>query len=134
VDDLGPQTLEERLEHARRELETAYEELQSTVEELEATNEELWSASEELETVSEELRERTEEALHANALLDSVLSGNARAAIVVDEELRWSKCSRAAVRSTAPTARCSCSQRERFGRPSAVHTSLWPYTRSPRTS
>jgi two-component system CheB/CheR fusion protein len=88
VNDLGPQTLEERLEHARRELETAYEELQSTVEELEATNEELWSASEELETVSEELRERTEEALHANALLDSVLSGNARAAIVVDEELR----------------------------------------------
>jgi hypothetical protein len=26
--------------------------------------------------------------LHANALLDSVLSSNARAAIVVDEELR----------------------------------------------
>jgi chromosome segregation ATPase len=88
VDDLRHQTLEERLEHARRELETAYEELQSTVEELEATNEELATASEELETVSEELRERTEEALHANALLDSVLSGNAGTAIVVDEELR----------------------------------------------
>jgi len=88
VDDLRHGTLEERLEHARRELETAYEELQSTVEELEATNEELASASEELETVSEELRERTEEGLHANALLDSVLSSNARPAIVVDKELR----------------------------------------------
>ena len=116
--------LQDDLERARRELETAYEELQSTVEELETTNEELQSTNEELETTNEELQstneeletmneelqstneeleamneemgERTDEALHANAFLSSVLSSVHQSIIVVDRELRIGAWSRAA--------------------------------------
>jgi two-component system CheB/CheR fusion protein len=112
------------LEQARRDLETAYEELQSTVEELETTNEELQSTNEELETTNEELqstndeletmneelqstneeleamndelRDRTDEALHANSFLSSILSSVEQAVIVVDAELRITKWSDAA--------------------------------------
>jgi two-component system CheB/CheR fusion protein len=122
VDVTTHRALEVDLERARRELETAYEELQSTVEELETTNEELQSTNEELETTNEELqstneeletmneelqstneeletmndelRERTDEALHANAFLGSVLSSIHQAVVVVDSALRivtWSR-------------------------------------------
>jgi two-component system, chemotaxis family, CheB/CheR fusion protein len=114
--------LQDDLERARRDLETAYEELQSTVEELETTNEELQSTNEELETTNEELqstneeletmneelqstneeleamneemRERTDEALHANAFLSSILSSVHQSIVVVDQELSvvaWSR-------------------------------------------
>ncbi len=99
--------VEEELEKTRRDLETAYEELQSTVEELETTNEELQSTNEELETtneelhstneeletINEELRERTDDALHANVFLTSVLESLRQSVIVVDREHRitaWS--------------------------------------------
>jgi two-component system CheB/CheR fusion protein len=122
VDVTAHRALEEQLERARRELETAYEELQSTVEELETTNEELQSTNEELETTNEELqstneeletmneelqstneeletmndelRERTDETLHANAFLGSVLSSIHQAVVVVDSAFRivaWSR-------------------------------------------
>jgi two-component system CheB/CheR fusion protein len=112
------------LESARRDLETAYEELQSTVEELETTNEELQSTNEELETTNEELqstneeletmneelqstneeleamndelRDRTDEALHANSFLGSILWSVEQAVVVVDPQLRVTKWSRAA--------------------------------------
>jgi two-component system CheB/CheR fusion protein len=121
VDATAHRVLEQQLERTRRELETAYEELQSTVEELETTNEELQSTNEELETTNEELqstneeletmneelqstneeletmndelRERTDDTLHANAFLTSVLSSIEQAVVVVDPELRiiaWS--------------------------------------------
>ena len=117
-------SLQEDLEHARRDVETANEELQSTVEELETTNEELQSTNEELETTNEELqstneeletmneelqstneeleamndemRERTDEALHANAFLSSILSSVHQSIIVVDRDLRIAAWSRAA--------------------------------------
>jgi two-component system CheB/CheR fusion protein len=117
-------TLQEDLERARRELESAYEELQSTVEELETTNEELQSTNEELETTNEELqstneeletmneelqstneeleamndemRERTDEALHANAFLSSILSSVHQSIVVVDRDLQIAAWSRAA--------------------------------------
>jgi two-component system CheB/CheR fusion protein len=117
-------SLHEDLERARRDLETAYEELQSTVEELETTNEELQSTNEELETTNEELqstneeletmneelqstneeleamndelRDRTDDALHANAFLSSILSSVEQAVIVVDTDLRVTKWSLAA--------------------------------------
>ncbi len=117
-------TLQDDLERARRELESAYEELQSTVEELETTNEELQSTNEELETTNEELqstneeletmneelqstneeleamndemRERTDEALHANAFLSSILSSVHQSIVVVDRELQIAAWSRAA--------------------------------------
>ena len=117
-------TLQDDLERARRELESAYEELQSTVEELETTNEELQSTNEELETTNEELqstneeletmneelqstneeleamndemRERTDEALHANAFLSSILSSVHQSIVVVDQDLRIVAWSRAA--------------------------------------
>ena len=116
--------LQDDLERARRELESAYEELQSTVEELETTNEELQSTNEELETTNEELqstneeletmneelqstneeleamndemRERTDEALHANAFLSSILSSVHQSIVVVDQDLRIVAWSRAA--------------------------------------
>jgi two-component system CheB/CheR fusion protein len=117
--------LQDDLERARRELETAYEELQSTVEELETTNEELQSTNEELETTNEELqstneeletmneelqstneeleamneemRERTDEALHANAFLSSILASVHQSIVVVDQDLSILAWSRAAV-------------------------------------
>jgi two-component system, chemotaxis family, CheB/CheR fusion protein len=117
-------TLAAELESARRDLETAYEELQSTVEELETTNEELQSTNEELETTNEELqstneeletmneelqstneeleamndelRDRTDEALHANSFLGSILWSVEQAVVVVDPQLRVTKWSRAA--------------------------------------
>ena len=122
LDATEHRALEEDLERARRELETAYEELQSTVEELETTNEELQSTNEELETTNEELqstneeletmneelqstneeletmndelRERTDETLHANTFLASVLSSIEQGVVVVDRALRvvaWSR-------------------------------------------
>jgi two-component system, chemotaxis family, CheB/CheR fusion protein len=98
------------LEGARRDLETAYEELQSTIEELETTNEELQSTNEELETMNEELsstneeleamndelRERTDEAIHANSFLSSILSSVEQAVIVIDTQMHILKWSRAA--------------------------------------
>jgi two-component system CheB/CheR fusion protein len=117
-------TLHDDLEQARHDLESAYEELQSTVEELETTNEELQSTNEELETTNEELhstneeletmneelqstneeleamndelRDRTDEAIHANAFLTSVLSSIHQSVVVVDRQLRVSAWSRAA--------------------------------------
>jgi two-component system CheB/CheR fusion protein len=122
VDSTEHRALEDDLERARRELETAYEELQSTVEELETTNEELQSTNEELETTNEELqstneeletmneelqstneeletmndemRERTDETLHANTFLASVLSSIHQGVVVVDRGLQvvaWSR-------------------------------------------
>jgi two-component system CheB/CheR fusion protein len=122
LDATEHRALEEDLERAKRELETAYEELQSTVEELETTNEELQSTNEELETTNEELqstneeletmneelqstneeletmndelRERTDETLHANTFLASVLSSIQQGVVVVDRTLRivaWSR-------------------------------------------
>ncbi|HJQ74307.1 MAG TPA: CheR family methyltransferase [Gaiellaceae bacterium] len=122
VDSTEHRALEEDLEKARRELETAYEELQSTVEELETTNEELQSTNEELETTNEELqstneeletmneelqstneeletmndelRDRTDETLHANTFLASVLSSIHQGVVVVDRTLEivaWSR-------------------------------------------
>ena len=122
IDATEHRALEDDLERAKRELETAYEELQSTVEELETTNEELQSTNEELETTNEELqstneeletmneelqstneeletmndelRERTDETLHANSFLASVLSGIQQGVVVVDRTLRvlaWSR-------------------------------------------
>ncbi len=116
--------LQHDLERAQRELETAYEELQSTVEELETTNEELQSTNEELETTNEELQstneeletmneelqstneeleamneemgERTDEAIHANAFLTSILSNVHQSIVVVDRDLRIAAWSRAA--------------------------------------
>jgi two-component system, chemotaxis family, CheB/CheR fusion protein len=113
------------LESARRDLETAYEELQSTVEELETTNEELQSTNEELETTNEELqstneeletmneelqstneeleamndelRDRTDDALHANAFLASILWSVEQAVVVVDAQLSVTKWSRGAM-------------------------------------
>jgi PAS domain S-box-containing protein len=69
-------------------LEPVLEQLQSTVDELEAVNDQLQSANEELETINEELRERTDEALHANVFLTSVLESLGQSVIVVDSELR----------------------------------------------
>ncbi len=109
--DVTPQrAMRAELERARRELETAYEELQSTVEELETTNEELQSTNEELETMNEELqstneeletmndelRERTDEALHANSFLGSILAGIHQSVVVVDKQLRVTAWSHAA--------------------------------------
>jgi two-component system CheB/CheR fusion protein len=122
VDATAHRALEDDLEKARRELETAYEELQSTVEELETTNEELQSTNEELETTNEELqstneeletmneelqstneeletmndelRDRTDETLHANSFLASVLSSIHQGVVVVDRTLQivaWSR-------------------------------------------
>jgi two-component system, chemotaxis family, CheB/CheR fusion protein len=116
--------LQDEVERARRDLETAYEELQTTVEELETTNEELQSTNEELETTNEELqstneeletmneelqstneeleamneemRERTDEALHANAFLSSILSSVHQSIVVVDQDLSIVAWSRAA--------------------------------------
>ena len=116
--------LQENLQRASRELESAYEELQSTVEELETTNEELQSTNEELETTNEELqstneeletmneelqstneeleamndemRERTDEAVHANAFLSSILSSVHQSIVVVDRDLHIAAWSRAA--------------------------------------
>jgi two-component system CheB/CheR fusion protein len=115
-------SLQDELEQTRRDLETAYEELQSTVEELETTNEELQSTNEELETMNEELqstneeletmneelqstneelettndelRDRTDEALHVNAFVTSVLKNIPQAVIVVDRQMHvssWSE-------------------------------------------
>jgi two-component system CheB/CheR fusion protein len=101
-------SLQDELEQTRRDLETAYEELQSTVEELETTNEELQSTNEELETMNEELqstneeletmndelRDRTDEALHVNAFVTSVLKNIPQAVIVVDPQMHvssWSE-------------------------------------------
>ena len=122
LDATEHRALQDDLERARRELETAYEELQSTVEELETTNEELQSTNEELETTNEELqstneeletmneelqstneeletmndelRDRTDETLHANTFLASVLSSIHQGVVVVDRTLRivaWSR-------------------------------------------
>jgi two-component system, chemotaxis family, CheB/CheR fusion protein len=122
VDATAHRALEDDLERARRELETAYEELQSTVEELETTNEELQSTNEELETTNEELqstneeletmneelqstneeletmndelRDRTDETLHANSFLASVLSSIHQGVVVVDRAMQvvaWSR-------------------------------------------
>jgi two-component system CheB/CheR fusion protein len=122
LDATEHRAMEEDLERAKRELETAYEELQSTVEELETTNEELQSTNEELETTNEELqstneeletmneelqstneeletmndelRDRTDETLHANTFLASVLSSIHQGVVVVDRGLRivaWSR-------------------------------------------
>src|SRR4051795_9021199 len=77
-------------------LETTNEELQSTNEELETMNEELQSTNEELETMNDELRDRTDEALHANAFLNSILWSIKQAVVVVDTQLRVTAWSNAA--------------------------------------
>jgi two-component system CheB/CheR fusion protein len=122
VDVTRYRSLQDELDQTRRDLETAYEQLQSTVEELETTNEELQSTNEELETMNEELhstneeletmneelqstneelettndelRDRTDEALHVNAFVTSVLKNIPQAVIVVDREMHvssWSE-------------------------------------------
>jgi two-component system, chemotaxis family, CheB/CheR fusion protein len=90
------ETTNEELQSTNEELETTNEELQSTNEELETMNEELQSTNEELETMNDELRERTDEALHANSFLSSILSSVAQAVVVVDAQLRVTKWSHAA--------------------------------------
>src|SRR5262249_50901357 len=88
------ETTNEELQSTNEELETTNEELQSTNEELETMNEELQSTNEELETMNDELRERTDETLHANAFLGSVLSSIHTAVVVVDAAFRivaWSR-------------------------------------------
>jgi two-component system CheB/CheR fusion protein len=87
------ETTNEELQSTNEELETTNEELQSTNEELETMNEELQSTNEELEAMNDELRDRTDEALHANAFLGSILWSIEQAVIVVDTQLRvtaWS--------------------------------------------
>jgi two-component system CheB/CheR fusion protein len=87
------ETTNEELQSTNEELETTNEELQSTNEELETMNEELQSTNEELEAMNDELRDRTDEALHANAFLNSILWSIEQAVIVVDTQLRvtaWS--------------------------------------------
>jgi two-component system CheB/CheR fusion protein len=59
-------------------------------------NEELESTNEELEAMNEEMRERTDEVLHANAFLSSVLSSIHQSVVVVDTGLRITAWSRAA--------------------------------------
>ena len=59
-------------------------------------NEELQSTNEELEAMNDELRDRTDEALHANAFLSSILSSVEQAVIVVDSNLHVTKWSQAA--------------------------------------
>jgi two-component system CheB/CheR fusion protein len=90
------ETTNEELQSTNEELETTNEELQSTNEELETMNEELQSTNEELEAMNDELRDRTDEALHANSFLSSILSSVEQAVIVVDPELRILKWSHAA--------------------------------------
>jgi two-component system CheB/CheR fusion protein len=90
------ETTNEELQSTNEELETTNEELQSTNEELETMNEELQSTNEELETMNEEMRERTDEALHANAFLSSILSSVHQSIVVVDSDLSIVAWSRAA--------------------------------------
>ncbi len=90
------ETTNEELQSTNEELETTNEELQSTNEELETMNEELHSTNEELEAMNDELRDRTDEALHANSFLSSILSSVEQAVVVVDPQLRITKWSRAA--------------------------------------
>jgi two-component system CheB/CheR fusion protein len=88
------ETTNEELQSTNEELETTNEELQSTNEELETMNEELQSTNEELEAMNDEMRERTDEALHANAFLSSILSSVHQSIVVVDDDLRivaWSR-------------------------------------------
>jgi two-component system CheB/CheR fusion protein len=59
-------------------------------------NEELQSTNEELEAMNDELRERTDDALHANSFLASILWSVEQAVVVVDPQLRITKWSRAA--------------------------------------
>jgi two-component system CheB/CheR fusion protein len=90
------ETTNEELQSTNEELETTNEELQSTNEELETMNEELQSTNEELETMNDELRERTDEALAANAFLNSILGSVHQSVVVVDGEFRVRAWSRAA--------------------------------------
>ena len=90
------ETTNEELQSTNEELETTNEELQSTNEELETMNEELHSTNEELETMNDELRERTDEALHANAFLGSILWSIEQAVVVIDTQLRVTAWSNAA--------------------------------------
>jgi two-component system CheB/CheR fusion protein len=90
------ETTNEELQSTNEELETMNEELQSTNEELETMNEELQSTNEELETMNDELRERTDDALHANSFLASILWSVEQAVVVVDPQLRILEWSRAA--------------------------------------
>jgi len=90
------ETTNEELQSTNEELETTNEELQSTNEELETMNEELQSTNEELETMNDELRERTDEALHANSFLGSILAGIHQSVVVVDKQLRVTAWSHAA--------------------------------------
>jgi two-component system CheB/CheR fusion protein len=90
------ETTNEELQSTNEELETTNEELQSTNEELETMNEELQSTNEELEAMNDELRDRTDEALHANAFLGSILWSIEQAVVVVDAHLRVTAWSNAA--------------------------------------
>jgi two-component system CheB/CheR fusion protein len=90
------ETTNEELQSTNEELETTNEELQSTNEELETMNEELQSTNEELEAMNDELRDRTDEALHANAFLGSILWSIEQAVVVVDDQLRVTAWSNAA--------------------------------------
>jgi two-component system CheB/CheR fusion protein len=90
------ETTNEELQSTNEELETTNEELQSTNEELETMNEELQSTNEELEAMNDELRERTDDALHANSFLASILRSVEQAVVVVDPQLRIMEWSRAA--------------------------------------
>lgn len=60
-------------------------------------NEELHSTNAELETMNDEMRDRTDETLHANAFLASVLSSVPQSVVVVDRALRVAAWNRAAV-------------------------------------
>jgi two-component system CheB/CheR fusion protein len=90
------ETTNEELQSTNEELETTNEELQSTNEELETMNEELQSTNEELEAMNDEMRERTDEAMHANAFLSSILSSVHQSIVVVDRDLHIVAWSRAA--------------------------------------
>jgi two-component system, chemotaxis family, CheB/CheR fusion protein len=82
------ETTNEELQSTNEELETTNEELQSTNEELETMNEELQSTNEELETINEELRERSGQLDEANAFLETILTSQGLAVVVVDRSLR----------------------------------------------
>jgi two-component system CheB/CheR fusion protein len=78
------ETTNEELQSSNEELETTNEELQSTNEELETMNEELQSTNEEMQTVNDQLRTSTEETDRLNTFLQSVLTGLASGAAVLD--------------------------------------------------
>jgi two-component system CheB/CheR fusion protein len=81
-------TTNEELQSTVEELQTTNEELQSTNEEMETMNEELQSTNEELQTLNEELRQRTDEAIQANAFLNSIFASVDSGVVVLDRNLK----------------------------------------------